>query len=274
MPGELEKIQKEQTSVFSSAAVYEKGMEIATTLSKTDLVPSTYKGKPGNCLIALDVARQVRNSPLVVMQNLHIILGKPSWSATYIAGTIRSRYKKIDVKTTGEGMQRGCQVIAYDEAGNVIAEGTRVTMEMAKAEGWIDKKDSKWKTMPDLMLQYRANAFFGRIFCPDVLIGIQSEYEVQDISRVVDDADVVDPFVEDNKEKPPEPPQKAAVEPEIVDAEVIEEPAAQEETKPEESNLFDQDNNCTKCGTVVSTKVKDYCIEKGNPILCYPCQRG
>jgi hypothetical protein len=66
-----------------------------------------------------------------------------------------------------------------DLLGNVV-DGTKVTMQMAKDEGWIDKSGSKWKTMPEQMLMYRAGAFFARVHCPDVLYGIQMVDEVKD----------------------------------------------------------------------------------------------
>ena len=54
-------------------------------------------------------------------------------------------------------------------------------MQMADAEGWTKKNGSKWKTMPELMLSYRAATFFGRMYCPDLLMGMQTADEVEDI---------------------------------------------------------------------------------------------
>jgi hypothetical protein len=53
---------------------------------------------------------------------------------------------------------------------------------MAKAEGWLTKTGSKWITMPELMLKYRAAAFFGRLYAPEVLMGMQTSEEVIDIT--------------------------------------------------------------------------------------------
>jgi hypothetical protein len=55
-------------------------------------------------------------------------------------------------------------------------------MEMAKLEGWLDKPGSKWKTMPELMLKYRAAAFFGRLYAPEIMMGLYSADEVVDIA--------------------------------------------------------------------------------------------
>lgn len=194
----MREITTVSNDMFSDAEKYKLAARVANDLAKCDILPDAYKGKPANCLIALSVANEVQSSPLTVMQNLHIIKGKPSWSSTYVAASIRTKYKKVIVKLSGEGDERGCQVIAEDDNGNVIAEGARVTIGMAKAEGWYQKQGSKWKTMPDLMLQYRANAFFGRVYCPELLIGLKTEYENADIKDVTPEAVVIDPF--ENKE--------------------------------------------------------------------------
>lgn len=56
-------------------------------------------------------------------------------------------------------------------------------MEMAKAEGWLDKAGSKWKTMPELMMRYRAAAFFGRLYAPEITMGMHTTEEVIDIQH-------------------------------------------------------------------------------------------
>jgi hypothetical protein len=52
---------------------------------------------------------------------------------------------------------------------------------MAKAEGWYSKNGSKWQTMPDQMLRYRAASFFVRSYAPELSLGIHTEHEVADI---------------------------------------------------------------------------------------------
>ena len=263
MKNELKKIQP-QGSVFASDNSYERAMNVAKQLASSDLVPDTYKKNPANCVIALDVARQVRSSPLIVMQNLNIIKGKPSWSSTYIAAAIRTRFKNIKVDLCGEGPKRGCQVVAYDDNSDVLAEGARVTMEMAKLEGWIDKAMSKWKTMPDLMLQYRASAFFGRVHCPDVLIGLQSEYEIYDTEPNITEIQVDDPF----RTKPTEEtiPKEAVAE----DA-VIVKPELETETEKEPEEI--DDNKCFSCKRVVTAAVKKFSVTKYGKPLCMDCQK-
>jgi len=60
-------------------------------------------------------------------------------------------------------------------------EGTPVSIEMAKAEGWFQKNGSKWQTMPEQMLRYRAASFFGKLYAPEILMGMSTSDELHDI---------------------------------------------------------------------------------------------
>ncbi|MBQ2059258.1 MAG: hypothetical protein II488_05735, partial [Firmicutes bacterium] len=74
--------------------------------------------------------------------------------------------------------------------------------EMAKAEGWLTKAGSKWQTMPELMLTYRSAAFFARTICPDLAMGMYTEYEQREISE----SEPAEQY--EDKTEQPEPEQK------------------------------------------------------------------
>ena len=59
-------------------------------------------------------------------------------------------------------------------------EGMEVNMQMADDEGWTKKNGSKWKTMPQLMLRYRAASFFSSLNCPELTMGIYTKEEIED----------------------------------------------------------------------------------------------
>jgi hypothetical protein len=65
-------------------------------------------------------------------------------------------------------------------------------MAMAKKEGWATKSGSKWLTMADVMIRYRAAAFWGRLFAGDLLVGLQTQEEVIDVQTVKVTASVDD----------------------------------------------------------------------------------
>ena len=77
-------------------------------------------------------------------------------------------------------MDMECTAFTHDFTGHKVT-GPTITMKMAKDEGWVDKNGSKWKTMPEVMIRYRA-ASFGRLNCPDMIMGIYSREEVIELA--------------------------------------------------------------------------------------------
>lgn len=171
-------------SIYTSMKTFENAQRMAKSLCESDIVPVQYKGKVANTLIALEMSHRLGDSPFVVMQNLDIIHNKPSWKSTYIISKINScgRFAPLRFKYTGEGDERTCVAWTKDFNGDIL-EGTAVSVKMAKAEGWYGKTGSKWPTMTDQMLSYRAATFFGRLYIPELLNGMSTVEEVNDITH-------------------------------------------------------------------------------------------
>jgi hypothetical protein len=162
-----------------------RSWKAANMLSKTALVPDNYRGQPENCLIALDVANRVNISPLMVMQNLTIVQGKPAWNGQSSIALVNGcgRFSPLKFIYSGEGENFGCVAQAQRLADGEVCESERITLAMARDEGWSTKKGSKWLTMPKQMMMYRAGAFFARTYCPDVMLGIYTTDELTDIGK-------------------------------------------------------------------------------------------
>lgn len=177
-----------ELSIFNDSQSFEHAQRIAKMLSSSEIVPEKYKetgtGKGiANTMIALDMAKRVGLSPMAVMQGLDIIKGKPCWSSQFVIGCIQSSglFTAFDFVLEGSGMNLSCYATAVNKEGKRV-DGAKVTMQMAKDEGWLDKPGSKWKTMPELMIRYRAASFFGKQHVPHLLYGLQTAEELQDIS--------------------------------------------------------------------------------------------
>jgi hypothetical protein len=158
----------------------------ARMLSCSALVPDSYKQSPENCLVAIDIANRMGVSPLMVMQNLYVVKGKPSWSGSFCAAAINGcgRFSPLEYVFIGEQGKPswGCYATAVRLSNGVRCQSDVITMDMAQMEGWLNKPGSKWKTMPRQMMMYRAAAFFARAHCSDILLGIPTKEEVQDVS--------------------------------------------------------------------------------------------
>lgn len=172
-----------QGGAFASAGAFELAQRMAKALASSDLVPPQYRNNVSNTLLALEIAQRIGASPLMVMQNLNIIHGKPSWSSQFIIAAINScgRFSPLRFRVEGEGEARVVTAYALEKGTGEVLDGPPVSIAMAKAEGWMAKNGSKWATMPDLMLRYRAAAFFGRLYSPDVLMGVYTADEVVEI---------------------------------------------------------------------------------------------
>ena len=179
-------VRSESAVGFATESGFELIQRQAKVLASSDLVPKEFKGNIPNCIIGLEIANRIGASPLAVLQNLYIVHGKPGWSSQFIIGAINStgKFSPLRFEMTGEGDKRTCVAWAKDLANGDRLESPLVSMEMAKKEGWVEKAGSKWKTMPELMLRYRAATFFGRLYAPEILMGMATAEEVVDISPV------------------------------------------------------------------------------------------
>lgn len=228
----LPDLKKESTAAapdvvlgFGNAAGFAMLQRAATLLSNSTLVPEAYRAwikdknnKYGplikndaaisNCVIALNMAQRLEADPIMIMQNLYVVEGRPSWSSQFIIAALNTtgrfsplrftisdpiekevqvtivdwidKKKHVEEKTI-KIKDRTCIAWAIEKGTGERLESPPVSIEMAALEGWLTKKGSKWQTMPDLMLRYRAATLFGRLYAPEKLMGLQTEDETRDV---------------------------------------------------------------------------------------------
>lgn len=178
---------------FDSEDSFELTQRASTLLSKSDLVPSQFKKSVSNCFIALNMSHRMKADPLMVMQNLNIIKGKPTFSSQFLIScfNIADGFSKLRYEFKGErdNDDWGCRAYATEIDTGEVLKGTWITIKMAKKEGWYGKKGSKWKTMPEQMLRYRAAAFFIRTHAPEISMGMHTTEEIADIDAKQDHSD-------------------------------------------------------------------------------------
>jgi hypothetical protein len=177
----IDSVKELSTNFYSSPQLFEHAQRVAKVFSQSDMVPDRYKNNIGNCIIALEMANRMGASPLMVMQNLDIIKGKPGWSSKFLIATLNASGKFSPLRYESDDKEGGrTRAVAIDKMTNEKCVGAWVSMTMAKAEGWIDKAGSKWKTMPGLMIQYRAASFFTNQFAPEVSMGLRTVEDIYD----------------------------------------------------------------------------------------------
>lgn len=173
-------------SAYASQEAFVTAQRMAKSLCFSTIVPAAYQGERNipNVMVAMELAHRIGASIMMVMQNLHVIQGRPSWAAQFLIATVNAsrKFTPLRFKFTGsEGSDAwGCRAWAKDRETDEECMGALVTVGMAKAEGWATKSGSKWKTMPEQMLMYRAAAFWTRIYAPELSLGMQTAEEVID----------------------------------------------------------------------------------------------
>ena len=174
--------------VFANAELFVHAQRVAQCLVESTMVPDYYRGKGniGNAVIAIDIAWRLQLPPLMVMQHLYVVYGKPAWSGQMVIALINNSGlfpEPLEFEFKGEKGKDdwGCRAVAISGKTGKPINGPWVDIALAKAEGWYGKKDSKWQSMPEMMLRYRAGAFFGRTVCPNVTIGLRLVEEEQEL---------------------------------------------------------------------------------------------
>lgn len=215
---------------------FEAMQRCAKPYAESTIVPTSYRGNIGNCIIALDLSHRMSLPALTVMQNLYIVNGNPSWSSKFLVATVNTcgrftnlRYRKRNLGPLGkikynnhEWVTRDgkrektiverefdakgidnweCVAYATEKATGEVLESDPVTIEMAIKEGWYTKDGSKWRTMPMLMLTYRAAAFWQRVYAPEISMGFRT-YEEEVDAREVQDVSYEEIPVSESDPKP------------------------------------------------------------------------
>ncbi|MDE7242260.1 MAG: hypothetical protein K2N62_10385, partial [Desulfovibrio sp.] len=109
---------------------------------------------------------------------------RPAWSAQFLIATLNQSGKFSALRYEFQGEEGtdewGCRAVTTELATGERLTGPLITIGLAKKEGWYGKNGSKWQTMPELMLRYRAAAWFVRAYAPEIAMGLQTVEEVRD----------------------------------------------------------------------------------------------
>lgn len=214
---QMARAQFELSSVGQMLKQFEVTQRMAQMYSKSGLVPKSYQGNLADCAIAVDMAIRMNCNPVTVMQNLVIVQGRPTWQSQFLVACINKsgRFTTLQYATRVDGMvgkieyednewdnvnRRNtlvkktfdgskvpnlcCKAYATDLKTGEVVYGTEISIKMAVQERWYTKSGSKWQTMAEQMLKYRAAAFFQRVYAPEISMGFHTSEEIEDAEFV------------------------------------------------------------------------------------------
>lgn len=170
---------------FGTSTGFDLMQRVAKAFASSTLVPKQYQGNIPDCIIAIELASRIGASPLMVAQNLYVVHGRPAWSSQFLIAAVNQsgRFTALQYEWTGTRGKDdwGCRAHAKDKQTGERVQGPLVTIKTAKDEGWYEKSGSKWKTIPELMLMYRAAGWFARTNAPELTMGLQTAEEIHDV---------------------------------------------------------------------------------------------
>ena len=155
---------------------FEQALTFSDYLADSDMVPKDFKGRPSNCLIAIQWGEELGLKPLQAMQNLAIINGRPSLWGDAVIALARSSPLCEFIIETDDGHTATCRVKRRGEP----EQSRTFSMDDAKTAG-LQGKAGPWTQYPKRMRQMRARAFALRDVFPDVLRGLPIAEEVMDM---------------------------------------------------------------------------------------------
>jgi len=180
MTKDSELTKSDNTSFLTDSKSFEHTWRVATAFASSSMIPAHFQNKPENCMVALMMAQQLGVNPLLALQNLQVIHGNVGFNSSFAIALANDRggFKEpITWTSTGKGESLAVTAHTILKTGKEIA--VTVDMATARAEGWTSNK--KYKTMPEQMLRYRSATWLIRLHCPEVLLGMQSSEEIQDV---------------------------------------------------------------------------------------------
>lgn len=164
---------------------FELMQRVAKALAASTLVPQQFQNNLPNCLVALEMAQRLGASPLMICQNLFVVHGRPGWSAKFLVASFNQcgRFSAIRFEWSGtrDTDSWSCKAWATEKSTGEKITGPSISIGLAKKEGWYEKNGSKWKTIPELMLMYRAAAWMVNTHAPEISMGLNTAEELNDV---------------------------------------------------------------------------------------------
>lgn len=209
--------------IWANPDAFDQGQRMAAALAGSSILPDCYRadkagGKQAlsNCLMLLSLAQRLQMDPFLVGQNMVPINGRPAFSSAFVIALINQsgRFTPLRFHHSGTGDDRQCHASATDLRSGTELQGMPVSVKMAKDYGWFSRSGSQWPKNTDQLLAYRAAGWFGRLHCPEVLLGVATREEIVDAVIDIEPEPEPAPVIAAAVEPEPEPEAAAPAEPE------------------------------------------------------------
>jgi hypothetical protein len=183
-PQQLTPMQSADMQTLMDPRSFEHIQRVAKVYAASKMVPQQYQGNAADCIIALQMSMRLGCDPFMFMQSSYVVSGRPGMEAKLAIALVNQRGPfrgpiRYEMHRDANGVATGCTAWATHKSGEKC--DATVDWDLVKAEGWDRRNGSKWKTMPEQMFKYRAAVFLIRSYCPEVILGMHTTDELQDV---------------------------------------------------------------------------------------------
>jgi hypothetical protein len=167
-------------------------LRLAEVIARSALVPESFRGKPADCVVAMQYGAEIGLSPMQALTSIAVINGRPTLWGDGLLGVVEGSGLMDSIKETDDGTTATCQVVRHGRPPTVRT----FSMDDAKRANLLGK--GPWTQYPGRMRQMRARSWALRDAFADVLKGIVAREEVEDYGAATD----VQQFVDRTAEAP------------------------------------------------------------------------
>jgi hypothetical protein len=179
----MDELQKTENKIFSLVPqTYEQAIMVADRWAKSGVVPKQYLGNANAILVAWDFGGSLGLGLMQSLTSIAVINGLPSIWGDAMLALVMSSGELEDIEETGDIKTAKC--IVKRKGRKSITQ--TFTIEDAKLADLLGKDN--WKKYPKRMLQLRARSFALRDAFPDIIKGLYTVEEAQDLSDKFPDA--------------------------------------------------------------------------------------
>jgi len=180
------------TSPFESKDGFEVAQRMGKLLTMSSVISGDWRGNIANAVVAIDLSNKTGIPAMTIANHIYVVHGHVGFSAEFYRAIVHGSGRFVDlISYEMNSEQSTCRCYATDTKGN-IKYGSWYSVEMAKAEGLYNKKGSKWKVMPEVMLKARAATLFAKDYVSDIYLGLTNI-----ATKVVQDEGIIDVGVVD-----------------------------------------------------------------------------
>lgn len=173
---------------------FDRMMYQAKVLASSEIIPQAYRGKPQNILVAMEFGAPLGLNGVQSLQNITVINGTPTASASFITGLVRHSGHKLWTEKDPQNLSVTAFVQRADDPEHVVS----VTRDKAWAQQMGLLSKDNYRKQPLTMLTWRAITAAAREACPEILFGVQyTPDELYDMDVPADDDDVAVEQVEE-----------------------------------------------------------------------------